>query len=225
MILAYAVNGEGGLDLELFVGMQSHAKSSYFPCDRKSLCGLYSGYNGQSKGNRWKDGETYLLGASLGGNEVRLHVGSLPGEQFDLRLLAVWDSQRMFDKMPTRDVASWSALVQSYAENEVEGKAIKACCFERVKAIHSLAANAGFDQDIFVESSLVDAYAKCGNIKYGRRAFDRIKGRNLVLWNIMILGYAENGDGESALELFGRMQTRDRIVPDARSYVAVLKLC
>ncbi|XP_024526340.1 pentatricopeptide repeat-containing protein At2g13600-like [Selaginella moellendorffii] len=274
MILAYAENGEGGLGLELFVGMQSEG----FRPNRVTFlaalkaCAAFTAERLQGFGGKMV--KLTCLEQAMAIHSQAMKCGCKLDHFLANSLIFVYsqcgslmDSQRVFDKMRTRDVASWSALIQSYTENkegevavelfwrmqeegwtpdrvtylaavkaclsvvpkvegkQVEGKAIKACCFQRVKEIHSRAAKTGLDQDIFVASSLVDAYAKCGNIGCARRAFDGIKGRNLVLWNTLILGYAENGDGESALELFDRMQIRDRILPDARSYVAVLKAC
>ncbi|XP_024545644.1 pentatricopeptide repeat-containing protein At1g05750, chloroplastic-like [Selaginella moellendorffii] len=54
-----------------------------------------------------------------------------------------------------------------------------------------------------------------------RGVFDALEYPDAVSWNAIVLGYAENGDGSSALELFSRMGSS----PNERSFVAALKAC
>ena len=42
--------------------------------------------------------------------------------------------------------------------------------------------------DIPVGNSLVDMYAKCGNIKFARFVFDRMPKKTMVSYNLMIAG-------------------------------------
>lgn len=54
-------------------------------------------------------------------------------------------------------------------------------------------------------TALVDMYGKCGRIGDARRVFDGLKGRNLVCWNAMILGYCVHGDPRDGISLFEEM--------------------
>ncbi|XP_024532561.1 pentatricopeptide repeat-containing protein At4g39530-like [Selaginella moellendorffii] len=92
--------------------------------------------------------------------------------------------------------------------------------------IHSQAVKHGFGSDVFVASSLVDMYSKCGGLSSAIDVFESTQHRDVILWNAMIQGYVEAGDDESALELFSRMDTSTGgCKPDARTYVAVLMAC
>ncbi|KAF7148781.1 hypothetical protein RHSIM_Rhsim03G0014700 [Rhododendron simsii] len=51
-------------------------------------------------------------------------------------------------------------------------------------------------------SSIVDIYAKCGEIRDARTVFDGMPVRNMVSWGGMICGYTQLGEDEEALRLF-----------------------
>lgn len=48
-------------------------------------------------------------------------------------------------------------------------------------------------------------YMKCGSVEEGCRVFEKMAERDYVSWNAMIVGYAQNGYGMEALELFRNM--------------------
>ncbi|XP_024545069.1 pentatricopeptide repeat-containing protein At5g27110-like [Selaginella moellendorffii] len=95
---------------------------------------------------------------------------------------------------------------------------------ERGMALHSQLQKLGLEEDIFVASTLVDMYAKCGSMASSRAVFERMAARNTVAWNAIIMGYAQAGAGCEALELFARMQ-HEGTLPDSRTFVAAFKAC
>lgn len=58
---------------------------------------------------------------------------------------------------------------------------------------------------MYVGTALIDMYAKCESIEDTRQVFDKISERNVVSWNTMIAGYAQNGHPEETLELVRQM--------------------
>ena len=42
---------------------------------------------------------------------------------------------------------------------------------------------------------LVDMYSKCGCLEDAHKVFDQVPERNMVSWNVIILGYAQHGHG------------------------------
>ncbi|CAM6044111.1 unnamed protein product [Sphagnum compactum] len=62
--------------------------------------------------------------------------------------------------------------------------------------------------DVFVGSSLVDMYSKCGSMEDACKVFNNMPARNVVTWNAMILGHVKCGQGQKALELFHQMQQK-----------------
>ncbi|KAF3774104.1 Pentatricopeptide repeat-containing protein [Nymphaea thermarum] len=67
-------------------------------------------------------------------------------------------------------------------------------------------------------------YSKCGNIEDSRKVFDLLSATDVVSWTAMIAGYAHNGQGLEALQIFEQMLEKD-IEPDAVTFVGVLTAC
>ena len=67
-------------------------------------------------------------------------------------------------------------------------------------------------------------YAKCGSIRDARLVFDEMGKRNVISWNAMIVGYAQNGHCEEAFEVFRQMQ-RVGMKPDQITYMSILNAC
>ncbi|KAK9289437.1 hypothetical protein L1049_007592 [Liquidambar formosana] len=92
------------------------------------------------------------------------------------------------------------------------------------QSIHSLVVQTGFEWDVFVGSSLVDMYAKCGEIEDARKLFEGMPERNVVSWSGMICGYAQLGEGEEALRLFKQALLEDLNVNDF-TFSSVIRVC
>eukprot|EP01018_Ginkgo_biloba_P008643 Gb_28762 [translate_table: standard] len=163
---------------------------------------------------------------------------------------AVHDARKVFNKMPERSVVSWTAMIAGYAQNEYGEEALKlflqmqqagmkpnqftyasvisACAslasLEQGKWVHAHSIKTGFILDAFVESSVLDMYAKCGSIEDGRQVFDKMLHRDAVTWNAMIFGYAQHGCGKDALQLFEQMQQAG-MKPNHITFVGVLSAC
>ncbi|XP_024533227.1 pentatricopeptide repeat-containing protein At1g11290, chloroplastic-like [Selaginella moellendorffii] len=104
-----------------------------------------------------------------------------------------------------------------------DGQFVKIVALEKAMAIHSQAERLGLD--VYMASAVISLYARCGSIVNGLKVFDRMLCRDLVMWNTMILGCAENHDAELSLELFEAMSKHSCEAPNARTLVAVLKAC
>ncbi|KAH9319155.1 hypothetical protein KI387_020924, partial [Taxus chinensis] len=92
------------------------------------------------------------------------------------------------------------------------------------KAIHAQITKHGLETGTFLGNCLVNMYSKCGSIKDARNVFDNMAQQNIVSWNVMIAGYAQQGFGEEALELFEEMKWADEM-PDDFTFSSVLKAC
>jgi pentatricopeptide repeat protein len=68
---------------------------------------------------------------------------------------------------------------------------IKACAALRTledgRLVHKQLIQTGCESDVFVGSSLVDMYAKCGSIEDAWRVFNKMPSQNVVTWSTMIL--------------------------------------
>ncbi|KAL6644554.1 hypothetical protein ACP70R_016162 [Stipagrostis hirtigluma subsp. patula] len=140
------------------------------------------------------------------------------------------DALRLFDGMPQRNVVTWTTIVAALANADGrkeealrflvamqrDGVAPNAYTFSSVLcacrtpgelwAVHASTVKVGLDSDVFVRSSLIDAYMKLGDLDGGRGVFDEMVTGDLVVWNSIIAGFAQSGDGVGAIELFMRMK-------------------
>eukprot|EP00250_Pteridium_aquilinum_P021300 c25084_g10_i4 orf=2-256(+) len=78
--------------------------------------------------------------------------------------------------------------------------------------------------DLGIGYMLVDMYAKNGLLAKAQEVFDRLPVRDLVSWNALIAGYAQQGQGEHSLKCFEQMQ-RESLSPDAVTFICILKAC
>ncbi|KAJ7540626.1 hypothetical protein O6H91_10G023400 [Diphasiastrum complanatum] len=67
-------------------------------------------------------------------------------------------------------------------------------------------------------------YAKCGCTQDARELFNNMSDRDVVSWNAMIAGYAQNGLGKEALALYEQMK-QEGVQPDNVTFVLLLKAC
>jgi pentatricopeptide repeat protein len=160
------------------------------------------------------------------------------------------DARKVFNKMPERDVVSWTAVISGYAQNGGSDESLKlfrqmqctnlrpnavtvagilsACsnlaALKQGKEIHKYIIRSWFQSDAFVGGALVDMYAKCGSIEYACKVFDKISEHDVVSWTAMIVGYAMHGYGKEAVQLFDKMQ-HTGTQPDHVTFLGVLSAC
>ncbi|KAG2323253.1 hypothetical protein Bca4012_058754 [Brassica carinata] len=158
------------------------------------------------------------------------------------------DARTVFESMTYKDVVSCSTMISGLARSGRPDEAISIFCqmkdkpnaitlvnlldacsvsadLRKSKWAHGIAIRRGLaTADISVDTSIVDAYAKCGAIEMARRAFDLVPSRNVVSWTGMISAYAINGLPERALASFEEMK-REGYTPNAVTYLAILSAC
>lgn len=156
------------------------------------------------------------------------------------------ESRHVFDRIKGRNTVSWSALLGGYCQNghfdkvielframdEFElycfGTVLRACAglvaLKPGKEMHCQYLKRGGWRDVIVESALIDLYAKCGCFDYAYSIFTKMQVKNLITWNSMISGFAQNGRGGEAVQLFNQMITED-IKPDYITFISVLFAC
>eukprot|EP01018_Ginkgo_biloba_P002764 Gb_31266 [translate_table: standard] len=160
------------------------------------------------------------------------------------------EARRIFDQISKRDSFLWTVMIAAYARNGLAEEALAlfhqmrrtgirpsrftfasvlpACAslasLEHGMKIHEDVIRNGFQCNVFVESALIDMYAKCGSIEKARDVFDKMHQRDVVAWNTMIAAYTRQGLSEGALELFAQMQ-RSGTEPDQFTFSCVLPAC
>jgi pentatricopeptide repeat protein len=89
---------------------------------------------------------------------------------------------------------------------------------------HEQIIQRGWGSDVFLMSSLVDMYAKCGSMEDASRVFKKMPSLDVVPWNTMICGHVKCGEGQKALELFQEMR-KEGVQPDLRTFVGLVNAC
>ncbi|KAL3636887.1 hypothetical protein CASFOL_019186 [Castilleja foliolosa] len=160
------------------------------------------------------------------------------------------DVEAIFSRLNAKDVFTWTVIISGYSQTNQGEKAVRcfnqmrretvipneftlASCLRGCSAIaslengrqfHSLAIKSGQSDDIFVSSALIDMYGKCGYIDDAEILFKGMRSRDTVLWNTIICGYSQHGEGDKALEAFTRM-INDGVLPDTVTFVGILSAC
>lgn len=97
------------------------------------------------------------------------------------------------------------------------------------KSLHTTITYMGLQSDLYITTSLVDMYVKCGSLQYAVKVFDELCKRegciqDVSVWNSMIDGYFRFGCVEDGVGLFCRMQWFN-VKPDAYSLSILLGVC
>ncbi|XP_021891219.1 pentatricopeptide repeat-containing protein At3g29230-like [Carica papaya] len=109
-------------------------------------------------------------------------------------------AHKLFDRMPVRDVASWTSMICGYCNmGKIKESVV---LFERMKV-------EGFEPNKFTWNAMIAGYASRGDSKSALLLFNRMRGEglvpDLVTWNAMISGFAQSQKAAEALEMFRDM--------------------
>ncbi|KAL5988367.1 hypothetical protein ACLOJK_036131 [Asimina triloba] len=155
-----------------------------------------------------------------------------------------------FDEAKEKDGVVYNAMIAGFSQNLLGEEALKLfmqmhqteilpTCFtfssllnacgtlavlQQGRQIHTFVAKMGLDLNVFIASSLVDMYSKCGSVDEARLVFNHTVERNSVLWTSMIVGYAQNGRPENGIELF-ELLVNEGVKPDKICFTGVLTAC
>uniref|UniRef100_A0ACD5XE01 Uncharacterized protein n=1 Tax=Avena sativa TaxID=4498 RepID=A0ACD5XE01_AVESA len=92
------------------------------------------------------------------------------------------------------------------------------------RQLHATVVRHGLDANVYVGSSLINLYAKCGCISEAMRVFDFSCDKNIVMWNAMLNGLVRNELQEEAIQMFRYILTLG-LDADEFTFVSVLGAC
>ncbi|RAL40856.1 hypothetical protein DM860_008554 [Cuscuta australis] len=73
------------------------------------------------------------------------------------------------------------------------------------KSIHAYILRSGFVLDLITTTTLIDMYLKCNSLVHAEMVFDKTDHKDVILFNVMITGYIQNGLPKQAGSLFYEM--------------------
>ncbi|XP_074276488.1 pentatricopeptide repeat-containing protein At4g13650-like [Silene latifolia] len=157
---------------------------------------------------------------------------------------------RAFETVQGSHVVAWAAIISGLVQNNKGVKALEMFCEMHklsknadefssssvIKAVaslgviaqgrhlHSYVIKVGLSYQIFVGSSLIDMYSKCGAVEDAHKMFLEMPEKNIVSWNSVITGYAQNGFSKEAILLFHQIE-KCNFLPNSVTFVGVLLAC
>lgn len=157
------------------------------------------------------------------------------------------DSRKVFDRMPSHNVMSWTAIITGYAQCDKSKEAVelflkmiqgpvrpnhltfsivlKACAssinVETGMQVYSHAVKLGMSGDSCVGNSLINMLASSGRQEDARKAFESLFENSIVSYNTIPNAYPKNLNSEEAFLLFHQIEGTG-IGPDAYTFASLL---
>ncbi|TVU37045.1 hypothetical protein EJB05_19012, partial [Eragrostis curvula] len=142
------------------------------------------------------------------------------------------EARAAFDALAEGDLVSYNAMIEGYARQGDLTEAVylfskmRYCSLranvltfisllrvsashsavELIKQIHGLIIKSGTSLDLYAGSALIDVYSKCSLVDDAKAVFRMMHDRDVVIWNAMIFGHAQNEQGEEAVKLFNQLR-------------------
>ncbi|MCO5605937.1 hypothetical protein L7F22_060123 [Adiantum nelumboides] len=155
-----------------------------------------------------------------------------------------------FWRLPNRNTVTWSTLMsgcichnsgkevpklfeQMQQDGEEPDQGTYVCLLaaasdtkdvKQGRLVHNQIFLCGLLINTYVGNALLDMYAKCGFVQDAQAVFDSLFSRDVVTWSSLILGYAEEGHGQKAFQVFHQMQQQG-IRPNEVTHINILKAC
>ncbi|KAL0348751.1 UNVERIFIED_CONTAM: Pentatricopeptide repeat-containing protein, mitochondrial [Sesamum angustifolium] len=156
----------------------------------------------------------------------------------------------VFGCVPERNLISWTSMItgcmrNGHGEHAIRffidlmrsgiqpddvafGAVLHACSnmatFNHGTMVHGCVVQSGFHAYAYVGNSLVNMYAKCGDICSSHRAFNGVLYKDLVLWNTMLFAFGLHGRSIQALRILEEM-VASGVKPDKVTFIGLLMTC
>uniref|UniRef100_A0A7N0T1V7 Pentatricopeptide repeat-containing protein n=1 Tax=Kalanchoe fedtschenkoi TaxID=63787 RepID=A0A7N0T1V7_KALFE len=160
-------------------------------------------------------------------------------------------ARNVFDEMRERNAVTWNAIISAYSDNGCGAEAIRlfismrrvgcfvdcytitglvSACWSVSDArfgdgVHSFVIRAGFESDLLVKTSLLQFYVNVLSIDDAYVVFNEISDKDVVVWTLMLNGFAAGGYYKKAREHFTEMLCVEDLILDPVVYMAILSSC
>jgi pentatricopeptide repeat protein len=161
----------------------------------------------------------------------------------------VQDAREVFFRVPSKDVIAWNAMISGYAAldhfqaihafNQMQYhrlmpnastcvSVLDTCAknmdLDEGKRIHAFVVNNKIEQDVILQTAIMNMYGKCGDVSTACDMFANIRKRSLITWNTIISICAQNGRIGEAIRILKEMQ-ESRVKPNSVTFIGVLDAC
>ncbi|KAI3728859.1 hypothetical protein L6452_17503 [Arctium lappa] len=165
---------------------------------------------------------------------------------------AVLDAAKVFDEIPVKNTVCANALLSAYFDAKMWANGLELfrmipslnLCYDNWTFSVALSICAGLyavelgsqihakvirtvcnaRTDVFLVSSLIDLYGKCGFVVKAKQIFSTAVFADVVLWTSMLGAYGRNGHHKDVIRLFNEMLTK-KVRPDGVAFVTVISAC
>ncbi|CAN6371893.1 unnamed protein product [Urochloa humidicola] len=137
------------------------------------------------------------------------------GEEAPLRPLDVEEAMGMLRE---------GKMVRSAMYVPLLHRCVEAGSLGDARAVHGHMVKTGTSADMFVATSLVNTYMRCGASGDARSLFDEMPEKNVVTWTALITGYTLNSQPVAGMEVFVEMLEAERY-PSHFTLGAMLNAC
>ncbi|KAJ7530323.1 hypothetical protein O6H91_15G089400 [Diphasiastrum complanatum] len=160
------------------------------------------------------------------------------------------EAHMIFDKMPNRNVVSWTSMIAAYASHANARSALqlfRKMQLEGIKPdrvtyvtmldtcsspeflpegqiVHALVSDCRLESDLLVGNALVNMYGKCGLPEGARDVFRNMIKKDVISWTTMIAAYVQNGRCDGAHLVFEQM-LQDGVKPNKVTFVSIFSAC
>ncbi|GJS42670.1 pentatricopeptide repeat-containing protein [Tanacetum coccineum] len=161
----------------------------------------------------------------------------------------VEQAQKIFDNLVKKDLVSWNSIIAAYEQNHFPDCAVdffrqmqmkgfkpdlltlvsiassiaQSRDFSSSKCVHGfILRRCWFDKDVIIGNTVVDMYAKLGDVDSARRLFEILSLKDVVSWNTMITGYGQNGLASEAIEVYRMMVEIASVTPNQGTWASII---
>ncbi|KAM0951416.1 putative tetratricopeptide-like helical domain superfamily [Dioscorea sansibarensis] len=157
---------------------------------------------------------------------------------------------KIFSELESKDIVTWNAMISGYVQNGKSEEAlalyyqihrqclkadhvtfltaIQACShlgsLTRGRWIHHKIIMSGVATNTYLDTALINMYAKCGDLGMTQRVFDNLQEKSVVSWSSIIAAYGAHGQIEDAVLLFSQM-VKSGTRPNEITFMSILSAC
>ncbi|KAL6615685.1 hypothetical protein ACP70R_037955 [Stipagrostis hirtigluma subsp. patula] len=160
------------------------------------------------------------------------------------------DALEAFRAMPVRNTKSWNMLIDGFVQNQKHKDTLRmfeemmsngvtpdavtfvsvlsACAqlgeLQQGRDFHNYINDHGICCDTILTNSLINMYAKCGDMAAAEVVFQAMEQRDVISWTTMICGYVKGRQYTAAFEFFEQMKIAE-VVANEMALVSLLSAC